>query len=108
MANSFTGRDCVRAVNGAPVFAPVPAAALSRPDHRNSRHRGSGTSSRRASVRAAAATVSSKSALRRPREENVEGDFYVDHTCIGKPEDFCRLLVTSIRACFRYILNMQE
>ena len=35
-------------------------------------------------VISSAATVTRKSSQREPRKENVEGDFYVDHTCIGE------------------------
>ena len=41
--------------------------------------------SRRASVLPpqAAAQTENKNSVRQPRPENISGDFYVDHTCIG-------------------------
>ena len=40
---------------------------------------------RRASVLPpqAAAQTENKTSVRQPRPENISGDFYVDHTCIG-------------------------
>ena len=39
----------------------------------------------RQTVAATAAAARGGSQVRQPREENVAGEFYVDHTCIGGP-----------------------
>lgn len=108
MPNFYAGniRGCVRAVNGVPVFAPV--AAISGASGKSFLQRGQNSGrNQRAIVRASAATVSSKSASRRPREENVEGDFYVDHTCIGNLANPW-LHVFNIRVCFLRIIGTNK
>ena len=49
-------------------------------------------SARRAPARRpqAAAQTEEKTNMRRPREENVAGGWWVDHTCIGVSREACR------------------
>lgn len=70
----------VRCVHGVPVSAPCATLNTASKKRRAGR---SHACSRKAVVSAAAAVASSKSSQRQPRPENVDGDFYVDHTCIG-------------------------
>lgn len=78
----------VRCVHNVPVSGPiVPCATFNTASNKRRAGR-SHACNRKAVVTAAAAVASSKSSQRQPRPENVDGDFYVDHTCIDC--DTCR------------------
>lgn len=84
----------IRSINGVPVFASVPpSATFSTSSKQLGVRRANGNRPNCTRVIASATAVSSKSSQRQPRPENVDGDFYVDHTCIGELRQTLYLLV---------------
>lgn len=88
MTISSTPLPCrpVRAVQtcGLVLLSAVWTTASKRPDTR-------GRLRLAVNVTASTTAETTKAAKRRPRAENVAGDFYVDHTCIGENQ-ICHLL----------------